>query len=93
MLLHGGAAGVKDATAASALCDHAAPVIDLAHALSRCGLFRGFDAPRLRALAAAAREIAVPAGDVLFHEGDPSDAMYVVLEGAMQIYTRDVSGI
>jgi len=67
-------------------------LIDLAHALARCGLFRGFDTVRLHALAAAARETTLGPGDVLFHEGDPSDAMYVVLEGAMQIYTRDEEG-
>ena len=64
-------------------------MIDLAEALSRCGLFRGFDVDGLHALAAAAGETTLAAGAVLFHEGDPSDAMYVVLEGAIQIYTRD----
>ncbi len=67
-------------------------MIDLGQALARCGLFRGFDAARLRALAAAAKEVGVAAGASVFHEGDPGDAMYVVLEGAVQIYTRDRDG-
>src|SRR3989442_7161834 len=65
---------------------------DLAQSLRRCGLFRGFDAARLDALAAAARELTLAAGAAVFHEGDPGDAMYVVLDGAVQIYTRDRDG-
>jgi len=67
-------------------------MVDLAYALARCGLFRGFDARRLGALAAGAQEVAVAAGAVVFHEGDPGDAMYVVLAGAVQIFTRDRDG-
>ncbi len=29
--------------------------------------------------------IAIPAGQTIFHDGDPGDAMYVVLEGVVQI--------
>src|SRR5438270_614680 len=67
-------------------------MVDLAYALARCGLFRGFDARRLGALAAGAQEVAVAAGAVVFHEGDPGDAMYVVLAGAVQSFTRDRDG-
>src|SRR2546425_12551257 len=67
-------------------------MVDLAQSLRRCGLFRGFDAARLDALAAAARELTLAAGAAVFHEGDPGDAMYVVLDGAVQIYTRDRDG-
>src|SRR2546422_10653194 len=67
-------------------------MVDLAQSLRRCGLFRGFDAARLDALAAAARELTLAGGAAGFHEGDPGDAMYVVLDGAVQIYTRDRDG-
>src|SRR2546422_3955753 len=67
-------------------------MVDLAQALRRCGLFRGFDAARLDALAAAAQEVGVAAGAVVFREGAPGDAVYVVLDGAVQIYTRDRDG-
>ena len=67
-------------------------MVDLAQSLRRCGLFRGFDAARLDALAAAARELTLAGGAAVFHEGDPGDAMYVVLDGAVQIYTRDRDG-
>src|SRR2546426_10160834 len=67
-------------------------MVDLAQSLRRCGLFRGFDAARLGGLAAAARELTLAAGAAVFHEGDPGDAMYVVLDGAVQIYTRDRDG-
>src|SRR2546422_8968125 len=67
-------------------------MVDLAQSLRRCGLFRGFDAARLDALAAAARELTLAGGAAVFPEGDPGDAMYVVLDGAVQIYTRDRDG-
>src|SRR2546425_9725410 len=67
-------------------------MVDLAQSLRRCGLFRGFDAARLDALAAAARELTLAGGAAVFHEGDPGDAMYVVLDGAVQVYTRDRDG-
>ncbi|MGH7390319.1 MAG: cytochrome P450 [Candidatus Rokuibacteriota bacterium] len=67
-------------------------MIDLARALARCGLFRGFDEGRLAALTRAATEIPLAAGAVLFREGEPGDAMYVVLAGAIQVYTRDRDG-
>src|SRR3989442_2305160 len=67
-------------------------MVDLAQSLRRCGLFRGFDAARLDALAAAARELTLAGGAAVFDEGDPGDAMYVVLDGAVQIYTRDRDG-
>src|SRR2546425_795586 len=67
-------------------------MVDLAQSLRRCGLFRGFDAARLDALAAAARELTLAGGAAVFHEGDPGDAMYVVLDGAVQIYTRARDG-
>ncbi|HEU5319170.1 MAG TPA: cyclic nucleotide-binding domain-containing protein, partial [Methylomirabilota bacterium] len=67
-------------------------MVDLARALGRCGLFRGFDDTRLAALAAATQEIRLEPGAVLFREGDPGDAMYVVLAGAVQVYTHDRAG-
>jgi CRP-like cAMP-binding protein len=56
-------------------------MIDLAQSLVRCGLFRGFDEARLTALTRTAQAIALEPGALLFREGDPGDAMYVVLEG------------
>ncbi|HYU43708.1 MAG TPA: cyclic nucleotide-binding domain-containing protein, partial [Vicinamibacteria bacterium] len=65
---------------------------DLASALRRCGLFRGFDDARLEQLIRAAEDVAVAAGEDVFREGDPGDAMFVVLDGAAQVYTRDPEG-
>jgi signal-transduction protein with cAMP-binding, CBS, and nucleotidyltransferase domain len=63
-------------------------MVDLAQALARCGLFRGFDEARLSELSRTAQAIILEPGALLFREGDPGDAMYVVLEGAVQVYTQ-----
>ena len=36
----------------------------------------------LRTIAASGQERTLIRGDVLFHEGDPADALYVVIRGA-----------
>lgn len=60
--------------------------------LRRCGLFRGFDEARLTALGQALEEVAFPAGASIFREGDSGDAMFVVLDGALQVYAQDRNG-
>jgi CRP-like cAMP-binding protein len=39
-----------------------------------------------------AEEVVVPAGKTIFSEGDPSDAMYLVLEGMVQVLKTDENG-
>jgi CRP/FNR family transcriptional regulator, cyclic AMP receptor protein len=34
----------------------------------------------------------LPAGDIVFTEGDPGDAMYVVIQGLVQVYRDTTSG-
>jgi len=60
--------------------------------LSRCGLFRGFDDARLDTLTRAADEVRFTNREEILREGDTGDAMFVVLAGAVQVYTRDHSG-
>ncbi len=67
-------------------------MVDLAQALARCGLFRGFDEARLSELSRTAEAITLEPGALLFREGDAGDAMYIVLEGAVQVYTQDRDG-
>jgi ferredoxin-NADP reductase/cytochrome P450/CRP-like cAMP-binding protein len=62
---------------------------DIPNLLRRCGLFRGLDPARLDALIRGAEETRAVAGAEIFREGEFGDAMYVVLEGAVKIYTRD----
>ncbi|MFC3615524.1 Crp/Fnr family transcriptional regulator [Lutimaribacter marinistellae] len=49
--------------------------------------------PRLKSmLAAQAEEIRLDRGDVLFEQGDPGDALYVVLEGRLECSFLSFSG-
>jgi CRP-like cAMP-binding protein len=59
---------------------------DLAAQLGRTVLFNGLDEADLRRLAGISREKALPAGEVLFDQGDESDGLYVVASGIVRIY-------
>jgi len=65
---------------------------DTATFLNRCGLFRGFDTQRLQTLSQAAEEVLFDIAETILREGDAGDAMYVILEGAVQVYTQDQDG-
>ena len=60
---------------------------EIASLLPRCGLFRGFDDAKLGTLTAAAQEAKFASGTDIFHEGDSGDAMFVVVSGAVQVYS------
>ncbi|NTV62274.1 MAG: Crp/Fnr family transcriptional regulator [Oscillochloris sp.] len=49
--------------------------------LSRCHYFAGLPAETLAAAAAAAHERRVPAGDFIFHQGEPASHFYVLSAG------------
>jgi NTE family protein len=51
-------------------------------------LFAAAPGPALDALEASGSELTVLAGDWLFREGDPPDALYVVLSGRLRVATR-----
>lgn len=53
--------------------------------LARLPLFASLDQRSLQAVAALAREIAVPAGTVLMREGEPADTFYLILEGTIHV--------
>lgn len=59
--------------------------------LRRVPLFEGLDEVDLARVLAVARLEHHPAGRVLFHEGDPVDAFYLVREGAVTVF-RDAFG-
>jgi CRP/FNR family cyclic AMP-dependent transcriptional regulator len=54
-------------------------------ALSRCLLFAGLDERGLSNLAREMRARRFRRGEVLFHQGDPGDALFVVTSGAVKI--------
>ena len=48
--------------------------------------------PLLAALRGDGRVLELAAGEVLFHEGDASDAMYLLLSGRLKVYAHNDSG-
>jgi len=60
--------------------------------LGRITLFKGLPAADLRALAERATSRTLPAGSVLFREGDPGDALYLILSGKVKVTLHDANG-
>jgi len=58
---------------------------EIAAALSRCVLFAGLSPADLASLEAEARVRRFRRGEVLFHQGDPGDALFIVARGAVKI--------
>lgn len=56
------------------------------------GLLRVMSMPEITQLALQASLIKVPANDVLIHQGDQGQSMYIVLEGRLQVDVPDGSG-
>jgi CRP/FNR family cyclic AMP-dependent transcriptional regulator len=54
-------------------------------ALGRCRLFAGLDRDSLAAIARTMRSRRFRRGEVLFHEGDPGDALFIVVSGALKV--------
>lgn len=50
-------------------------------------LFAGFDPAKLKLLAFSSTYLTLEEGEVLFHEGDPADSVYLIDEGEADIYT------
>jgi CRP-like cAMP-binding protein len=55
------------------------------NSLARTDFFADADPESLRRVAAAGRELNLIRGDVLFNEGDPPEALYLVLQGRIAI--------
>jgi uncharacterized membrane protein len=64
----------------------------LSEVLGTIPLFQLLDEQARTELAARLDEVSEPAGASLFHAGDPGDAMYVVLEGEVEIYFKNMTG-
>jgi CRP/FNR family cyclic AMP-dependent transcriptional regulator len=61
-------------------------------ALRRAGLFQGVDADDVEALASEFDIIEASRGQVLFHEGEPGDSLYIVLSGKVKLGRRATDG-
>ena len=62
----------------------AEPGVELA--LQACALARGLDAAELQRLRAACTVVRFPRGSLLFRQGDPGDALYLVLQGDIGLH-------
>jgi len=60
-----------------------------AQSLSQVPLFKNLDMTELENLAELVDQVPVKAGEVIFHEHDKGDALYVVERGGVRIWVRD----
>lgn len=63
-----------------------------AEALGHCRLFAGMGQESLQAIARTLRSRRFRRGEVLFHEGDPGDALFVVASGAVKVVVPSEEG-
>lgn len=69
------------------------PFVDHAELLIRTsGALKGADDACLRSIAEAAMWTTIRGGETLFSQGEPSDAMYIVINGLLAAYLRKSSG-
>jgi CRP-like cAMP-binding protein len=59
--------------------------INVDDAFMQAPLFSALDAEGAAALRASLKEKPFAKGDVLFHEGEPGDRLYVILEGKVKL--------
>ncbi|MEJ0097456.1 MAG: Crp/Fnr family transcriptional regulator [Bauldia sp.] len=60
--------------------------------LGKSMVFNGIDPEGLRRLGSIGRELALPAGAVLFEQGEESDGLYIVISGIVRIYLTAEDG-
>ncbi len=53
--------------------------------LRRCELFSGLTLEQIEQVAALIRKVVYDAGDIVIREGDPSDEMYVIHSGMVEV--------
>ncbi len=63
-----------------------------ANTLQQIPMFAGIDVGKLKLLAFAGQRIACTAGEVIFRQHEPSDAVYIVLEGEVDIFRERTDG-
>ena len=60
--------------------------------LQRIPLFANVEASKLKLLAFTSERIAFESGHVLFRQGDPGDAAYIIIEGEAEVLVNGASG-
>jgi CRP/FNR family cyclic AMP-dependent transcriptional regulator len=61
-------------------------------ALRKAGLFQGVDANDVEALSSEFEVMEVARGQILFHEGEPGDSLYIVISGKVKLGRRASDG-
>ena len=61
--------------------------------LRQVPLFAGVDPGKLKLLAFTSQRVSFDEGEVLFHQGDPGDAAYVILTGSADVLTGSDTGL
>jgi CRP/FNR family transcriptional regulator, cyclic AMP receptor protein len=61
-------------------------------ALRKAGLFQGVDANDIEAISNEFEIMEVSRGQILFHEGEPGDSLYIVLSGKVKLGRRASDG-
>jgi CRP/FNR family cyclic AMP-dependent transcriptional regulator len=61
-------------------------------ALGRCPLFVGLGSESRQAIAASLRRRHFRKGEVVFHEGDPGDSLFIVVSGALKVVLPSEAG-
>lgn len=64
-------------------------LLRLRRALQRAPLFADLDTPSMTAIERQLTPLVLPGGAPLFHQGDPSDAVYVVASGCLGVFRHD----
>jgi CRP-like cAMP-binding protein len=66
---------------------------DEVQTLRQVPLFAGVAPAKLKLLAFASDRVSYRPGEILFHQGDPGDAAYVILEGRADILAETSGGL
>jgi CRP-like cAMP-binding protein len=67
-------------------------IMSIVEQLAEVPLFKGVDAEHREALIGLMQRQTFVSGETVFRRGDPGDSMYVILKGAVRIYTEDAQG-
>lgn len=60
--------------------------------LAKSGLFQGLDPASIEAAAKEFEYLDVPRGKIVFHEGEPGDSLYIVLDGKVKLGRKSPDG-
>ena len=87
------AAEVEERMARLAVAATRGRLPELHEMIAEIPLFEGLQPEQLQRIVGAARVVVIPAGDMLFSQGDRGDAMFFIVRGAVHISIVDEAGV